>query len=338
MNIQEFVELNTFSTFMVHATARYFTTVTSVEDINELLEHEVWKGNKRYLLGEGSNTLFVGNYEGLVVRNHIQGLEVLSEDEETVTVKVGAGKNWHHLVTWTLDQGLWGIENLALIPGTVGAAPVQNIGAYGVEVKETVQSVHAIDTQTKEEKVFTNQQCNFSYRNSIFKEHEGRYLITHVVFRFQKQGTPVLEYDRVEQELKNRKVNTPSPRDVAEAIISIRDSKLPRVGELGTAGSFFKNPVIHQEQAKHLLESFPGMKLFPTDSGELKVSAAWLIEYCGYKGVKEGAVGTYSKHALVLVNYGGASGVEVLTFAQQIIQDVKETFDISLEAEVRIIT
>lgn len=338
MNIQEFVELNTFSTFMVQATARYFTTVTSVEDITSLLHHEVWKDNKRYLLGEGSNTLFVGNYEGLVIRNHIQGLEVISENENTVTVKVGAGENWHQFVLWTLDQGLWGIENLALIPGTVGAAPVQNIGAYGVEVKQTVVQVHAIDTETKEEHVFTNEQCNFSYRNSMFKEHEGKYIITHVVFECNKHGAPILEYDRVQQELDNKTITDPHPQDVAEAIIAIRDDKLPRVGKLGTAGSFFKNPVIDSTHAQQLLEKFPTMKQFSTEHGEVKLSAAWLIEYLGYKGVQDGSVGTYAKHALVLVNHGGATGVEVLNFAQKIITDVKKVFGITLEPEVRIIS
>lgn len=337
MKIQEFVELNTFSTFMVQATARYFVSVSSVEDVKELIKTDTWKNNTHYLLGEGSNTLFVGNYEGLVVKNAIEGLEVISEDERTVTIKVGAGENWHQLVLWSLDQGLWGFENLSLIPGTVGAAPVQNIGAYGVEIKDTILEVLAIDTETSEEKVFSNAQCNFSYRNSIFKEHEGRYIITYVVFKLHKQGHPVTEYDRVQEELDAMNISNPTPSDVAQAIITIRDSKLPRVGELGTAGSFFKNPVVDEQKAQQLLEEFPDMKQFPVEDG-VKLSAAWLIDYLGYKGVQEGSVGTYNKHALVLINYGGASGTQVWNFAQKIITHVQQVFGVTLEAEVRIIS
>jgi len=337
MKIQEFVELNTFSTFMVQATARYLTIVNSVEDIEQLINHPVWKENKRYLLGEGSNTLFVGDYDGLVVKNHIQGLEIISEDVDTITINVGAGENWHQLVLWSLDQNLWGFENLVLIPGTVGASPVQNIGAYGVEVKETIREVHAIDTETQKETVFTNQQCNFSYRNSIFKEHEGRYFITHVVFQLQKKGTPVITYGHIQEGLVSKKIQQPRPEDIANIVTTIRDSKLPRVGELGTAGSFFKNPVVPREKAQELLEMFPDMKQFVVDDG-IKLSAAWLIEYLGYKGLQEGAVGTYSKHALVVVNHGGATGKETLLFAQRIAAEVKKVFAVNLETEVRIIS
>jgi UDP-N-acetylmuramate dehydrogenase len=334
MQIQEFVELNTFSTFMVSAKARYFCSVASVEDIQELITHPLWNDHDHYILGEGSNTLFISDVNLLVVKNEIKGLEVISEDDESLTVSVGAGENWDHFVGWTLDQKLWGVENLILIPGTVGASPVQNIGAYGVEVSDTIVSVTAVDTESGEVKSFSPQDCEFSYRDSIFKRNPGRYLITHVLFRLSKVACPVLTYDRVQQELGD--IPSPTPRDVASAVARIRDAKLPRVGELGTAGSFFKNPIISKQQAQELQEQFPDMKQFEVDGG-VKLSAAWLIDHLGFKGKREGNVGTYHQHALVLVNHGGASGAEVRDFAQSIITKVEETFGITLEAEINII-
>ena len=338
MKIQEFVELNTFSTFMVQATARYFVSIDSEVSFQELLDHEVWRDNEHYFLGEGSNTLFSGNYEGLIIKNDIQGLEVVSEDTETITIRVGAGENWHNLVLWSLDQKLWGFENLALIPGTVGAAPVQNIGAYGVEVQETVSQVDAVDTTTGEIVTLFNEDCNFSYRNSVFKEHPGKYFIFYVYFVLQKQGAPVLSYGRVAEVLEEKNIENPSPQEVAAAIISIRDSKLPRVGDVGTAGSFFKNPLVSTEKSQELQVLFPDIVMYPSEEGSVKISAAWLIEYCGYKGVRHGQTGTYEKHALVLINHGGALGSEVWDFAQMIISDVQKKFGITLEPEVRVIS
>ena len=337
MNIQEHVALNTFSTFMVGAHARYFVAISSAEEFLTLIETDVYKKNPSYILGQGSNTLFASDYDGLLIHNQIKGLEVVSEDDKRITIEVGAGENWHDLVLWSLDQNLWGFENLVLIPGTVGASPVQNIGAYGAEVSQTVTQVRAIDTQTGDERVFSNSECKFSYRESIFKKEPGRYFITHVRFTLHKQGTAILSYDRVQEELEKRGLHKERPQDLAQAIIAIRDSKLPRVGELGTAGSFFKNPVVPVQKAQELKEQYPEMVQYPVDDNNTKLSAAWLIDYLGYKGKQEGSVGTYEKHALVLVNHGGAQGTELWNFAQKIIADVEEHFGVSLEAEVQII-
>ena len=337
MKIQEYVELNTFSTFMVGAQARYFTSVSSVEDIQKLLKNEIWTEVPHYILGEGSNTLFAKDYDGLVIKNEIIGLEVISEDDESMIVRVGAGENWHNFVLWAVDQDLWGIENLVLIPGTVGASPVQNIGAYGVEVSEVITEVEVVNIETGELVVLKNEDCGFEYRNSLFKQKPERYFITQVSFKLKKNGAVVLTYHQVQEELDKLGSKDITPKDVATAIVTIRDSKLPRIGELGTAGSFFKNPIVSAEKASSLLKEFPEMKQFPLEQGEVKLSAAWLIEHIGYKGYKSADVGTYHKHALVLVNHGGARGSEVWDFAQEIILKVKEVFGVDLEPEVQVI-
>lgn len=336
MKIQEYVDLTTFSTFMVSAIARYFSTVSSVEEVKELIRSERWASQSHYILGEGSNTLFVNSIDALVVKNEIQGLSILEEDENQAVVKVGGGENWHHFVLWAVDQDLWGIENLVLIPGTVGASPVQNIGAYGVEVRNTIVRVETVDTETGELVSFTNEECLFRYRGSFFKDNPGRYFITHVIFSLNKQSNPVLEYGAVAEELAKKNIKTLHSRDIATVVTQIRDRKLPRVGDVGTAGSFFKNPIVSKEKAEELLETFPDMKQFPGDKGT-KLSAAWLIENLGLKGETRGPVGTYEKHALVLVNHGGAKGSEVWNFAEYIIQSVNERFGVTLEPEVNII-
>jgi UDP-N-acetylmuramate dehydrogenase len=337
MHIQEHVPLNTYSTFMVGAKARYFAEVSSAADFQDLLKTEIYQNNPSYILGQGSNTLFASDYNGLVIHNHIQGLEVINEDDETITIEVGAGEDWNHLVSWSLNQGLWGLENLVLIPGTVGASPVQNVGAYGAEVSDLISLVRAVDTQTGDLVELSNKNCEFSYRNSLFKQKPGRYFITHVHFVLKKQGEPKLSYGRVQEEVQKLGIEKLEPKHIAQAVVTIRDSKLPRVGDLGTAGSFFKNPVVEKEKADELLKNYPDMKVFPTEDGQVKLSAAWLIDHLGYKGKRDGAVGTYENHALVLVNHGGAQGKEVWDFAQNIITDVHKEFGVNLEPEVRVI-
>lgn len=336
MNIQRQVELSTFSSFMLTACADYFVSINSVKAFQELMETALWKEQPHYFLGGGSNTLFMGTYHGLVVKNEIEGLSIEEEHTHSMRIRVGAGENWQHLVLWSIDQGLWGFENLVLIPGTVGAAPVQNIGAYGVELVDTLVSVEVIDTHTKNVITLSCLDCELGYRNSIFKKNPGRYFITHVSFELSKEAHPVLTYGRVKEEIELLKKKTIEPKDVARVITSLRDSKLPRIGDIGTAGSFFKNPVITHEHAEKLKQHYPHMPQYEVDQG-VKIPAAWLIEYCGYKGKRRGAVGTYDKHALVLVNHGGAEGSELWKFAQDIMSDVQKCFDISLEPEVNLL-
>ncbi len=336
MLIQEKKSLKNYTTFGVDVFADYFIEINTKESFLELLQHPLWQKNT-YIIGGGSNILFTDDYHGLIIHNNILGITILSEDDESMIVKTGAGVDWHEFVMWSVEHNVWGIENLALIPGTVGAAPVQNIGAYGVEAKDTISKVHAIDTETGEEKILFHQDCQFGYRDSIFKKIPGKYFITSVEFTLSKIPRLNIEYGAIVKTLAENNITDPSARDMAETIIKIRSSKLPALGEIGMAGSFFKNPIITAEHATKLLLKYPKMKQFILDTGEVKISAAWLIDYLGYKGIQKGKVGTYSKHALVLVNYGDASGVEVRNFAQKIIVDVYDNFSITLQPEVIVI-
>lgn len=333
MLIQQNVELSTFSTFMVQARARYFTSISKKEDIFALLTTPQWNELDHYFLGEGSNTLFIGTIEKLVIKNEIKGLTVVEEDDTSITLRVGGGELWNDLVIFCIDQNYWGIENLILIPGTVGAAPVQNIGAYGTDVSETIVAIEYVNVKTAQEGILDNKQCMFGYRDSLFKQHSGYYFITHVHFKLSKKPQPKITYDNVAEV-----VGTQEPRieHVADAIVQIRDSKLPRIGDLGTVGSFFKNPIISKEYAEVLQKRYPDMKQFDAPEG-VKVSAAWLLDYLGYKGKREGQVGMYEKHAMVLVNYGGATGEEVERFYQQAISEVYQEFGITLEPEINVV-
>ncbi len=333
MLIQRDVELSTFSTFMVQARALYFATITKKEDFSELIDSSEWQEVDHYFLGEGSNTLFIGTIEKLLIKNEIKGLEVLEENDSEVILRVGGGELWNDFVIFCIDQHYWGVENLILIPGTVGAAPVQNIGAYGAEVSDTIVGIEYIDTKSGSDGFFENEQCMFGYRDSIFKKYPGDFFITHVHFKLSKKANPKVHYDRVEEVLGSKEH---SIENIAESIVSIRDSKLPRIGSLGTVGSFFKNPVVSKEDAQKMLEKYPQMKQFQVEAG-VKISAAWLLDYLGYKGKKEKHVGMYEKHAMVVVNYGGATGEEVEHFYQGAISDVYAEFGIILEPEINIV-
>lgn len=333
MIIEKQKSLAQYTTFGVQIVADYYVSITSPDDIIELMNRDIWS-HDRYILGGGSNILFVQDFKGLIIHNQIKGIEVINETEESLSISVGAGENWHGLVIWSVEKDLWGLENLVLIPGTVGASPVQNIGAYGVEAQDTITRVHVINLETGLSETLHHNQCNFSYRSSIFKQQPGKYFITRVEFKLSKIPRLNLEYGIISDTLLERGITLPNAQDMAETISLIRSSKLPAVGEIGMAGSFFKNPIIEKEQAIILHNSFPDMRQFDLPDGRVKISAGWLIDYLGYKGIQEGNVGTYSKHALVLVNYGGASGSEVWNFAQKIIKNVHDTFSIRLEPEV----
>lgn len=337
MIIEHNKSLVEYTTFGVDVTSTYFTEINTISELQELVTNELWKKIPHYILGGGSNILFTKNYEGLIVYNNLKGINIIDDSKDYTLVNVAAGEDWHDFVMWSVEQNLWGIENLALIPGTVGASPVQNIGAYGVEVNETIENVTVMNILSGEEETLTHAECNFGYRDSIFKQKSDTYFVLSVQFKLSKIPILNLEYGAIVDKLAEQNITNPSSLDMVQTIITIRQSKLPNVGEIGMAGSFFKNPITTIEHAQRLLGEYPEMKYFHLDDGSVKIPAGWIIETMGYKGVREGNVGTYDKHALVLVNHGGATGSEVWSFAQKIINDAYDTFKITLEPEVIIL-
>lgn len=317
--------------------AAAFCEVKSLAELKQcLLENP----HDQYMfLGGGSNVLFCKNYDGLIIRNHIKGIHIEKEDEQFVYLKAYSGEVWHDLVMYCVDRNWGGIENLSLIPGTVGAAPMQNIGAYGVELEKCFVELEALNLETLELQIFDKQQCQFGYRESVFKRHlKGQYFIYSVTLKLDKHPVSNIEYGDIKQILleKGTAPETASIKEVSDAIIAIRSSKLPDPKLLGNSGSFFKNPVISVDQFEKLKSDFPEIKYFPQDNG-IKVPAAWLIEQCGWKGKRVGETGSHAKQALVLVNYGRAKGEEIYNLALEIIQSVKEKFGIELEPEVNLI-
>lgn len=322
---------------MVEVSAKYFVEIHKSSDITKLIETSQWYNSEHLFLGGGSNILFTQNYPGIIIHNNIKGKDILHEDDTAIHVRVGAGENWHEFVKWSVENGYWGIENLVLIPGTVGAAPVQNIGAYGVEVADSIVSATAVDVLTGEKKTYTHTECEFKYRDSFFKENQGEYCITSVIFRLSKVPQPIIHYGPIQEIINNEGLETPSLQKIAGIITDIRKSKLPDVGSIGMAGSFFKNPIISQQELENIQNKFPDVKFFPLEDGSVKIPAGWIIETLGFKGVTEGKVGTYEKHALVIVNHGNATGKEVWDFARKIMNKVNEVFNIELEPEVNVI-
>lgn len=337
MLFQENVSLQELSSFGVEVSARYFATFDTLETLQEIIQTDLWQNEKHIILGGGTNILFTKDYEGIVLHNEMKGRDCISENDDEIFFRVAAGENWHDFVLFTCRQGYWGIENLALIPGSVGAAPVQNIGAYGVELASVLHSLEAIDLETGERHSFDHDACHFDYRSSIFKQNPGRYMILSVVFRLCKHGRPLLSYDGIQEHLPDIQERDLSPLDLCTAVIALRQSKLPSLGEIGMAGSFFKNPVISKEAYVKLQASYPHIPGYDLGHGMFKIPAAWLITELGYKGIREGNVGTYHRHALVLVNYGSARGEELWNFAKKIMRDVHSHFAIDLEPEVLIV-
>jgi UDP-N-acetylmuramate dehydrogenase len=338
MRILENVSLSTYTTFRIGGPARYFVVVKSTNDIVEALKYAQDSSLKIFVLGGGSNILVSDSgFDGLVIKNEIEGIEVLREDEDTITVRVGAGNDWDQFVSSMVDKGYGGIENLSLIPGTVGASPVQNIGAYGTEVKDSIISVETIDIDSMEAKTFSNKGCEFSYRDSFFKRNGG-YIITHVVFNLSKKPSVNISYKDLTAFFGDRKSDTPvGIKEVRDAVIEIRKSKLPDVSVYGTAGSFFKNPVIDEKQYKVLKKKYPGLPSFPYGKDQVKVPLAWILDHvCGFKGVKRGNVGIYKNQALVIINTGGNAN-DVISLAKDMISSVKEHTGIDIEPEVQYI-
>ena len=331
--------LKKYNTFSISASAEKFSIFKSEKELLELLVETKKQNLHLLILGGGSNVLFTQNVAGIVLKNEILGIQLLEETIDSVLVKCGAGEVWHEFVINCVNKGWAGIENLSLIPGTVGACPIQNIGAYGVEVKDTIESVDCIEIETGLKKRFTNAECGFGYRDSVFKKaYKGKYVITFVAFRLRKQTSVNTSYGAIQQILEEKGVKAPNIRDVSRAVVDIRRSKLPNPAQLGNAGSFFKNPEIPEKQFVSLKNQYPDIVFFPGSSeGLIKVPAGWLIESSGWKGKTIGNVGIHRLQALVIVNYGGASGQEVIDLSTEVRKSVQELFGIDLIPEVNII-
>jgi UDP-N-acetylmuramate dehydrogenase len=334
-DIKENFPLRQYNTMGINVNARYFATARTIEELKGILD------NHRdyfpfYIIGGGSNILFTKDYNGLILQPAIKGIKVLEENREEMVIEAGAGEDWDEFVQWTVDRGLGGIENLSYIPGSVGSSPIQNIGAYGAEVRDVIDRVNYLDLKSFDTISLPNRDCSFGYRDSIFKNQlKNRVIITSVVFRLQRFPVFNTSYGNLQAECE--KHGSISLEKVRKAVIEIRKSKLPDPAELGNAGSFFKNPVVESGIAENIRVEFNEMPSFPVNENFTKIPAGWLIEQCGWKGKRKGNAGVHEKQALVLVNYGNATGTEILDLAENIRQSVFSKFKIQLESEVNII-
>ena len=329
--------LKHLNSFSVEARAGHLLKLESREDIQRFMLEHRFDAKRDLVLGGGSNVLFAGNVPGTVILNRVSGKKIVEDSNDEVVVEACAGENWHQLVLWCLDQGLSGIENLSLIPGLAGAAPMQNIGAYGVELADILESVQALELKSGKQCEFKHRDCRLAYRNSRFKSTDaGKYLITGIRLRLQREFIPKLSYQGLAEELLSVGVKTPTARQVSEAVIRIRQRKLPDPGITGNAGSFFKNPVVNQATADLLKNEFAGLPVYSAGS-EAKLSAAWMIERCGWKGRSMGGAAVSEQHALVLINKDNATGNDILRLADAIQESVQDRFGIQLQPEPVII-
>ncbi len=337
MKIQEQVSLKPFNTFGIDIKAEYFIEVKTEQELVELCESGFLEGKQHLVLGSGSNILFTKDYNGVVIKNAITGI-IFKKSGKLVRVLAGSGTNWNDLVLESLEKGANGLENLSLIPGTVGAAPVQNIGAYGVELKNIFEQLKAVELATGKVKIFNKAQCTFSYRTSVFKkELKGKYVITEVTLDLHNTKQVNTNYGIISNILKEKGIEQPTSQQVSDAVIEIRQSKLPDPAKIGNAGSFFKNPVIPKIEYKELQIKYNGMPAFPQANNKVKIPAAWLIEHAGWKGKTIGDVGVHPDQALVLVNYGNGTGKEIKELSKSIQESVFKKFKIRLEVEVNIL-
>lgn len=339
MEIQKKYSLKEINTFGIDVKAKWFAKFDSLNILLELLK-EVGVEDELLILGGGSNILFTKDYKGFVFKNELKGIDIVEDNSENVLLKVGGGEIWHEFVLFCIKNGFGGVENMSLIPGTVGAAPIQNIGAYGVEQKDVFVKLEALNLSTKEIEIFDFDKCNFGYRDSFFKKWgKGQYVITNVYYKLHKEGYSVnTNYGAIDDQLKLNNVKDASIADVSKAVIQIRQSKLPDPAKIGNSGSFFKNPVISIEQFNQVKEKHPEIKFYPIDESKVKVPAGWLIEQAGWKGLTfDNKYGVHKKQSLVLVNYGEAKGKDVKELALNIIRDIDLKFGIKLEAEVNIL-
>lgn len=337
MNIQRNASLKPYNTFNIEAGTPALVFANDVEDVKEALEYCKQEFDQQpFILGGGSNILFINNLKAPVIKVEVSGIAVLKEDDDHIYFRVGAGENWHQWVMRCANAGYGGIENLALIPGNVGASPMQNIGAYGAEVGQVLEAVHTIHRETAEPVVFSKEACKLGYRESIFKSsHKDQFIITHVDYRLNKKPNYNISYGAVAAQLEAMGVEALSPKAVAEAVIKIRESKLPNPSVLGNAGSFFKNPTINADLHQQLKTRFPELVSYPAGNG-FKVAAGWLIEQCGWKGFRRDDAGCHALQALVLVNYNNATGSELLSLSREIQKSVEEKFGLKLEREVNV--
>lgn len=337
MNIIPNVSVLQYNTFGMDVFSKLLVSFSNEDELVEVLKTKECKENERLVLGGGSNVLFTKDFEGIILKNDIKGIELVSEDEFHYFVKAGAGENWHEFVLHCIDNNFAGIENLSLIPGSVGASPMQNIGAYGVEIKDVFESLEAIEIKTGEKKTFNKEECAFGYRESIFKNKlKNKYVITSVTYKLNKIANYDVSYGAIKKQLEKNKVKQLTIKDISNAVIQIRNSKLPNPKDIGNAGSFFKNPVISLEQFENIKPNFKGIAHYVLPNGEIKLAAGWLIEKLGWKGKTIDKYGVHENQALVLVNYGGASGQDIYDLSSQIIEAVRERTGITLEREVNI--
>ncbi len=338
MEIISDFNLKKYNTFGIDVITKGYAQFKNESELLEILGNEEYKMLPKLVLGGGSNILFTKDFDGLVLHNQIKGIEIIGQNDTSVYIRAGAGELWHDLVLYTVTRGFGGLENLSLIPGSVGAAPIQNIGAYGVELKDCMESLEAFHITTGDKAVFTNQDCLFDYRDSIFKQHfKGKFIITNVIFKLEKNPHLNISYGAITDTLKEMNVFKPTVKDVSDAVIHIRKSKLPDPAVIGNAGSFFKNPEIPEKQFENLKLQYPTIPFFPCEPGKVKVPAGWLNEQCGWKGKVVGNAGVHKHQALVLINCGDASGDEIKNLSLEIKRSVSEKFGIELETEVNIL-
>tara|TARA_Y100001933_G_scaffold265025_1_gene334382 strand:+ start:1120 stop:2136 length:1017 start_codon:yes stop_codon:yes gene_type:complete len=337
VKIQENISLKNYNTFGIDVKARFFVEITGLVQLQKVLELKAYP--KKFIISGGSNMLLTKDIDALVMHIQLKGISLVHEDEDTVEIKVMAGENWHELVMWSLEQGYGGLENLSLIPGNVGTTPIQNIGAYGVELKDVFVSCAAMDIKTGELEGFDKEACKFGYRDSIFKnEAKDKYIITSVNLKLTKKEHVLhTGYGSIENELRKKGIVHPTIKDVSDAVISIRQSKLPDPKKIGNSGSFFKNPIISKKTFDKFIKKHPEAPFYEMEENEYKIPAGWLIEQCGFKGKRFGDAGVHEKQALVLVNYGNATGKEILALAQKIQDEVKKKYNIKIQPEVNII-
>ncbi len=336
MKIQKNISLKPYNTFGIDVNAAEFITIDNLESLIDLIV----KHNKKniFLLGGGSNMLLTKDIDQLVIKFNTKGIDIIEQDQHNVLVEVQSGENWHEFVLWSIAMDFAGVENLSLIPGNVGTAPIQNIGAYGQEVKDTIVSCTALEIQTGKMRTFTNEQCNFGYRESIFKNQlKDQYIITSVTFKLTKDNHVLkTQYGAIQAKLDIAQIQNPTIKDISQAVIAIRQEKLPDPKHLGNSGSFFKNPIITRELFESLLKKHPDMPSYPVDQNTVKVPAGWLIEKCGFKGYRKNDAGVHENQALVLVNHGNATGQEIYELSKEIQAKIQHCFGIKIQVEVNI--
>ncbi|MGO4905752.1 UDP-N-acetylmuramate dehydrogenase [Flavobacterium sp. W20_MBD1_R3] len=337
MDIVSDFSLKKYNTFGIEATAKQFVAVHSTKELKTILLEN--KAQKKFILGGGSNMLLTKDIDALVIHIDLKGKKIIDENDDFVWVESQAGENWHEFVLWTIDQNFGGLENMSLIPGNVGTTPVQNIGAYGTEIKDTFVSCEAMTIENQQIKNFIKEDCNFGYRESVFKnEAKDQYIITSVVFKLTKTNHKInTSYGDILAELEKNNISNPTLRDISTAVVAIRKSKLPDPKVLGNSGSFFKNPILLKTDFEKIQQKFPEMKYFDISKTEVKVPAGWLIEQAGFKGKRFGDAGIHKNQALVLVNYGNATGQEILNVSKNIQETIYKMFGIHIEAEVNVI-